>query len=50
MITITYINEGEVRHQSLYLANYFGFGGRIKRFQHDIKDGLLLWFLLQTDE
>lgn len=42
----THVNESKVRYQSLYLANDFGFGSCIKRFQHDIEDCLFLGFLL----
>ena len=48
-VTCTHIDEGEVGYQCLYLANDFGFGGRIKRFQHDVEDRLFLGLLLKTN-
>ena len=42
----SYLNEGQVGYESLDFTNDFGFGGGVKRLEHDVEYGLLLWLLL----
>lgn len=46
----TDVYESEVRYECLYLADDFGLGWGIERFQRDIEYRLLLGLLLKRDE